>query len=191
MAGLRAVCVFCGSAKGTGTHYAERAAAVGRLLAERELTLVYGGAHVGTMGVLADATLAAGGEVVGVIPRHLQDAEVAHTGLTKLHVVETMHERKAMMADLSDAFLALPGGAGTLEELFEVWTWAQLGLHGKPVGLVDTAGYFGQLVAFADHMVDEGFLRPQHREMLAVHPDPAVLLERFASYVPPAVPKWA
>jgi len=190
MAELRAICVFCGSAKGNGTRYAERAAAVGRLLAERGLTLVYGGAHVGTMGVLADAALAAGGEVVGVIPRHLQDAEVAHTGLTKLHLVENMHERKAMMADLSDAFLALPGGAGTLEELFEVWTWAQLGLHGKPVGLVDTAGYFEQLVAFADHMVDEGFLRPQHREMLAVHPDAGVLLDRFASYVPPAVPKW-
>ncbi|MBN6036688.1 TIGR00730 family Rossman fold protein [Amycolatopsis sp. 195334CR] len=188
---MKRVCVFCGSSPGNSPVYTEQAAALGKLLAERGIGLVYGGASVGTMGVVADAALAAGGEVIGVIPGHLMSAEVGHHGLTELHVVDTMHERKAMMAELSDAFLALPGGAGTLEELFEVWTWAQLGLHAKPLGLVDVAGYFEPLRKFVDHMVDEGFLRAQHREMVSVDPDPRVLLEIFASHNGVVVDKWS
>jgi uncharacterized protein (TIGR00730 family) len=175
---------------GFDAGYAEQAAALGALLAARGIGLVYGGASVGTMGAVADGALAAGGEVIGVIPEHLSRVEIAHAGLTELHVVADMHERKAKMAALSDGFLALPGGAGTLEELFEVWTWAQLGLHVKPIGLVDVAGYYGPLRKFVEHMVTEGFLRPQHRDLLAVHADPAVLLDRFAEYEPPATVKW-
>src|SRR6187399_97384 len=176
---MRRICVFCGSLTGNDPVYTEQAAAVGKLLAERGIAVVYGGGSVGIMGVVADAALAAGGEVIGVIPRHLMRAEIAHAGLTELHVTADMHERKAKMAELSDAFLALPGGAGTLEELAEVWTWAQLGLHGKPIGLVDVAGYFAPLREFADHMVTEGFLRPRHRDIMIVDPDPAVLLDAF------------
>jgi uncharacterized protein (TIGR00730 family) len=175
------ICVFCGSSDGMGTRYVETAAALGGLLARRGIGLVYGGASVGTMGVIADAALAEGGEVYGVIPEHLQRAEVAHHGLTELHVVADMHERKAKMAELSDGFFALPGGAGTLEELFEVWTWAQLGLHDKPIGLVDTDGYYQRLVSFIDHMVTEGFLRSHNRDLLAIDPDPAVLLDKFTT----------
>ncbi|MFD9891254.1 TIGR00730 family Rossman fold protein [Amycolatopsis sp. NPDC059027] len=191
MAGLRRVCVFCGSAMGGSPVYAEAAAALGKLLAQRGIGLVYGGASVGTMGVVADAAMAAGGEVIGVIPQALRKVEITHEGLTELHVVADMHERKAKMAELSDGFLALPGGAGTLEELFEVWTWAQLGLHGKPIGLVDVAGYYAPLIGFADHMVTEGFLREGFRDLLAIDADPAVLLDRFAAYEPPPKPKWA
>ncbi|MGA6163958.1 TIGR00730 family Rossman fold protein [Amycolatopsis magusensis] len=187
---MKRVCVFCGSSPGNSPVYAEQAAALGKLLAERGIGLVYGGASVGTMGVVADAALAAGGEVIGVIPGHLMSAEVGHHGLTELHVVDTMHERKALMAELSDGFLALPGGAGTLEELFEVWTWAQLGLHAKPLGLVDVAGYFQPLRKFVDHMVDEGFLRPQHREMVTVDADPLVLLAAFDAHNGVTVDKW-
>ncbi|WP_284750482.1 TIGR00730 family Rossman fold protein [Amycolatopsis sp. RTGN1] len=185
------ICVFCGSSMGFSPRYAEQAAALGKLLAQRGIGLVYGGASVGTMGVVADAALAAGGEVIGVIPEALSSVEISHAGLSELHVVADMHERKAKMAALSDGFLALPGGAGTLEELFEVWTWAQLGLHGKPIGLVDVDGYYGPLVTFADHMVTEGFVKPEYRELLMVDADPAVLLDRFETYVPPAPPKWA
>ncbi|MFE0028055.1 TIGR00730 family Rossman fold protein [Amycolatopsis sp. NPDC059021] len=188
---MRRVCVFCGSAMGGSPVYAEAAAALGKLLAQRGIGLVYGGASVGTMGVVADAAMAAGGEVIGVIPQALRKVEITHEGLTELHVVADMHERKAKMAELSDGFLALPGGAGTLEELFEVWTWAQLGLHGKPIGLVDVAGYYAPLIGFADHMVTEGFLREGFRDLLAIDPDPAVLLDRFAAYEPPPKPKWA
>jgi uncharacterized protein (TIGR00730 family) len=185
------ICVFCGSSMGFSPRYAEQAAALGKLLAQRGIGLVYGGASVGTMGVVADAALAAGGEVIGVIPEALSSVEISHAGLSELHVVADMHERKAKMAALSDGFLALPGGAGTLEELFEVWTWAQLGLHGKPIGLVDVDGYYGPLVAFADHMVTEGFVKPEYRELVMVDADPAALLDRFETYVPPAPPKWA
>lgn len=188
---MRRVCVFCGSSMGTSPVYAEAAAALGKLLAQRGLGLVYGGASVGTMGAVADAALAAGGEVIGVIPEALSGVEIAHAGLSELHVVADMHERKAKMAELSDGFLALPGGAGTLEELFEVWTWAQLGIHGKPLGLVDVAGYYSGLVAFADHMVTEGFLGAGYRELLLVDADAAALLDRFEAYEPPAPPKWA
>ncbi|NUT53983.1 MAG: TIGR00730 family Rossman fold protein [Saccharothrix sp.] len=182
------VCVFCGSSSGRVRHV-EVAAEVGRLLAERGAEVVYGGGRIGTMGALADGALAAGGSVIGVIPRSLVDWEVAHEGLTRLHVVESMHERKALMAELSDVFITLPGGAGTLEEMFEVWTWAQLGLHAKPVGLLDVDGYYKHLVAMVDHMVAEGFLKPPYREMLLVDDDFDRLFDRCRDYRPP-VYRW-
>ena len=187
---MRRICVFCGSSAGADPIYAEQAAVVGKLLAERGIGLVYGGASVGIMGVVADAALAAGGEVIGVIPQRLMPVEVAHDRLSELYVTADMHERKAKMAELSDGFLALPGGVGTLDELAEVWTWAQLGLHGKPIGLVDVAGYYRPLREFADHMVTEGFLRPEHRDMVFVDADPAALLDAFAMYEPHPIPKW-
>ncbi|MEU4672222.1 TIGR00730 family Rossman fold protein [Amycolatopsis sp. NPDC023774] len=190
MSSLRRVCVFCGSSMGFSPAYAEAAAELGKLLAQRGIGLVYGGASVGTMGVVADAALAAGGEVIGVIPEALSSVEIAHAGLTELHVVPDMHQRKAKMAALSDGFLALPGGAGTLEELFEVWTWAQLGLHAKPIGLVDVGAYYSPLVSFSDHMVTEGFLGAGYRDLLLVDSDASALLDRFADYTPPAPPKW-
>lgn len=164
---------------GRGTVYADAAAELGRLFADRGIGLVYGGATVGTMGVIADATLAAGGTVSGVIPRQLFESEVAHRGLTELYEVADMHERKATMARLADAFIALPGGAGTLEELFEVWTWSQLGLHGKPIGLLDVGGYFQRLAPMLDHMVAEGFLRAEHREGIVIRPDASALVDEL------------
>jgi hypothetical protein len=187
---MRSICVFCGSNAGARSAYVEAAREAGRTIAARGLRLVYGGASVGLMGALADSALAAGGEVVGVMPRALIEREIAHAGLTELHDVASMHERKALMADLSDGFLALPGGAGTLEELFEVWTWAQLGHHKKPVGLLNVDGYYDLLVAFAEHQERESFIRPEHRNMLIVESDPERVLDRFASYVPPLVEKW-
>jgi len=178
--------VFCGSSAGQGERYLEAARNLGRVLAEQGIGLVYGGASVGTMGAVADAALAAGGEVVGVIPRGLVDRELAHHGLTELHVVADMHERKARMASFADAFIALPGGAGTLEELFEVWTWGQLRIHTKPLALLDVDGYYQSLLRFVDHAVDQGFVRPEHRDMLIVETDPYQVLKRFAEYVPPA-----
>jgi uncharacterized protein (TIGR00730 family) len=185
------VTVFCGSSPGSQPAYVDAARELGKLLADRGIGLVYGGAKVGTMGVMADAALAAGGEVIGVIPRTLVEWEVAHDGLTELYVVETMHERKARMAELGDGFVTLPGGAGTLEELFEVWTWGPLlGLHAKPVGLLNVQGYYDQLVAFVDHMVGQDFVRPEQRATLLVDDDPARLLERFAAYRAPP-PRFA
>lgn len=184
------VCVFCGSSPGSIPAYGEIAARLGRLLVAEGLGLVYGGASVGLMGRLADAALAAGGEVIGVIPQALVDMEVAHNGLSELRVVATMHERKAVMADLSDAFVALPGGIGTLDELFEVLTWAQLGLHTKPTGLLDLGGYFQPLLAFLDGAVKARFLQPAHRGMLLVEADPARLLAAFRAYRPPPPFKW-
>ena len=188
---MRRICVFCGSSMGARPEYAEAARATGRLIAQRGLGLVYGGGEVGLMGVLANAAMAAGGEVIGVIPEALMRMEVSHPELTALHVVNTMHERKAMMADLSDAFIALPGGIGTLEELFEVWTWGQLGIHPKPLGFLDVDGYYGHLHTFLDHSVSEGFLKDRHRAMTAVESDPAALLNRLNAYVPPNVVKVA
>ncbi|MET0235317.1 MAG: TIGR00730 family Rossman fold protein [Kibdelosporangium sp.] len=173
------ICVFCGSASGRGPGYASAAAELGRLLAERGITLVYGGASVGTMGILADATIAAGGEVIGVIPGDLVDRELAHQSLTELRVVGSMHERKALMAELSDGFLALPGGTGTLDELFEIWTWAQIGLQDKPIGLVDTAGFYQPLLRMVDHLAAEGFLKTDYRTLIQVSSDPATLLDSF------------
>jgi uncharacterized protein (TIGR00730 family) len=187
---MQAVCVFCGSNFGAREAYAEAARQVGREIAGRGLRLVYGGSKVGLMGLVADAALAAGGAVIGVIPAALVEREVAHAGLTELHQVASMHERKAKMADLADAFIALPGGAGTMEELFEIWTWGQLGHHAKPAGLLNVEGFFDCLVAFLDHQASERFMRREHRDMLLVESEPARLLGRFAEYRPPAVTKW-
>ena len=187
---MNRVCVFCGSSSGARAAYARAAAETGELIARRGLGLVYGGGHVGLMGVVADAALRAGGSVVGVITQALKDREVAHDGLTELHVVRTMHERKALMAALGDAFVVLPGGIWTLEEFFEVWTWGQLGEHAKPVGLVNAGGYYDGLVQFFDTMLAEGFLKAKHRQMLVVGDTPAAVLDAFDRYEPPAVGKW-
>jgi uncharacterized protein (TIGR00730 family) len=187
---LSSVCVFCGSNGGADPAYLEAATAVGRSLAGRGLRLVYGGGNVGMMGAIADAALEAGGEVVGVIPRQIFDLEIGHTGVQDLRVVGSMHERKALMADLSDAFVALPGGIGTFEELFEVFTWAQLGLHRKPLGLLDVAGYYAPLETMLDHAVHQRFLRPETRAMLVRDDSLDGLLERFAGWQPPGLPKW-
>lgn len=184
------VCVFCGSSPGATPAFGQLAAHLGQLLAAQDLALVYGGASVGLMGRLADAALAAGGEVIGVIPQSLVDMEVAHRGLADLRVVSTMHERKALMADLADAFIALPGGIGTLDELFEVLTWAQLGLHTKPAGVLDLDGYYRPLLAFLDGAVEARFLQPTHRAMLLVDDDPQRLLAAFRAYAPPPPFKW-
>jgi uncharacterized protein (TIGR00730 family) len=187
---MRSVCIFCGSNAGARDAYIEAAQLTGRTIAEHGLTLVYGGAAVGLMGAVADAALAAGGKVVGVIPEALVAREIAHKGLTELLEVASMHERKALMADRSDAFLALPGGAGTMEETIEAWTWGQLGHHAKPVGLLNVEGFFDALLAFFDHQCRERFMRQEHRDMLIVESDPARLLTRFAAYRPPVVEKW-
>jgi len=187
---MRRICVFCGSSDGERGLHLELARAMGRALAERGLELVYGGGRLGLMGALADAALEAGGRVTGVIPRALVARERAHERLTELHEVGSMHERKAMMAELSDGFAALPGGMGTLEELAEALTWAQLGLHGKPCGVVNAGGFFAPLIAFLDRATSEGFIRPEHRAMLLVTESPEELLDAFAAYRAPEVPKW-
>ncbi|HKN89895.1 MAG TPA: TIGR00730 family Rossman fold protein [Acidimicrobiia bacterium] len=179
---MRRVCVFCGSKHGVRPEYAEAARAMGTALAGAGIGLVYGGGRVGLMGVVADAVLAASGEVIGVIPDHMADREIAHYGLTDLRIVPTMHERKALMYELSDGFAALPGGLGTLEELFEITTWSQLGLHAKPTGLLDVEGFYGPLVAFLDRLVTEGFVSERHRRLLRVAADPATLLARLAAF---------
>jgi uncharacterized protein (TIGR00730 family) len=184
------LCVFCGSSPGADPAYLAAAEHVGRTLAERDIGLVYGGASVGTMGALADAAIAAGGNVTGVIPQSLVDREIAHPGLSGLHVVADLHERKARMASLADAFLALPGGAGTLEELFEVLTWAQLGLHHKPIALLDVAGYYQPMLRFMDHMAEQGFLRREYRDMLIVDTDVAKVLDRYFAHRAPR-DKWS
>jgi uncharacterized protein (TIGR00730 family) len=171
------LCVYCGSRGGEHPSYARAADEIGRRLARQGGRLVYGGGRVGLMGVVADAVLAEGGEVVGVIPQTLMDREVGHPGLTELHVVQTMHERKRLMAERADAFLALPGGIGTFEELFEVWTWRQLGYHDKPVGLLNVQGYYDGLLGFLGQTVAQGFLSPAQHEVLQVGTDPAALLE--------------
>src|SRR5436309_2716652 len=188
---VNSLCVFCASSVGGDPAFAAAARAFGELLARERITLVYGGGHVGLMGVLADAVLGAGGRVTGVIPRALWDREVGHRALTELRVVETMHERKATMASLADAFVALPGGLGTLEEIFEVWTWGQLGIHAKPCGFLDVAGYYTPLLAFLDQAVERGLVRPEHRAMAVVDDDGERLLRRLAEYEPPRVAKWA
>ena len=187
---MQRVCVFCGSSPGVQPGYLAAARALGDQLARRGLGLVYGGASIGLMGAVADAALAGGGEVIGVIPAALEAKEIAHEGLTRLEVVGSMHERKARMAELADAFIALPGGMGTLEELSEMLTWAQLGLHRKPCGLLDVAGYWQPLVVFFDHAVQEQFLRPHHRALLLVEEEPLALLNALAAYVPPEQQKW-
>jgi uncharacterized protein (TIGR00730 family) len=187
---LRTICVFCAANAGARPVYAERATGFGRLLAESGRRIVYGGGRTGLMGALAEGALTAGGEVVGIMPRHLVEREVAHTGLTELHVVDSMHDRKALLAELSDGFVALPGGLGTLEELFETWTWGQLGLHRKPYGLLDVEGFFRPLLEFLDHTVREGFIRPQYRSLLLVGTEPAALIERMEAFDPPLLGRW-
>lgn len=187
---MRRICVFCGSLPGANPAFAAGARALGRLLAARRIGLVYGGGSVGLMGAVADAVLDAGGEAIGVIPQALCRKEIAHTGLSELHVVDTMHQRKALMAELSDAFIALPGGIGTLEELFEVWTWAQLGLHRKPLGLLNLDAYFDPLTTFLERMVAMGFLQAAHHELVLVDTEAERLLARLAAYRPLAAPKW-
>jgi len=187
---MRRLCVFCGSSAGARPAYTEAAKAMGRLLAERGIGLVYGGGDVGLMGVVADAALAAGGEVIGVIPRALADKEIAHDGLTELYVVDSMHTRKAMMADLSDGFVAMPGGVGTFEEFFEAVTWTQLGLHQKACGLLNVDGFYSPLEAFIDRAVAEGFIRPAHRGIVVMDSDPGRLLDKLAVAVLPDMPKW-
>ncbi|HWJ72064.1 MAG TPA: TIGR00730 family Rossman fold protein [Kaistia sp.] len=184
------LCVFCGSNEGFRPEYRNAAVALGQTIAAHDSALIYGGSKVGLMGAVADAVLAAGGTVIGIIPQALVDKEVAHPGLTELHIVGSMHERKAKMADMAEGFVALPGGIGTLEELFEIWTWAQLGYHGKPVGVLDIAGFYGKLLAFLDHQADEGFMRREHRDMLIVENDPEQLIQRYRTYQPPQVTKW-
>ena len=183
---IRAVCVFCGASSGRDPRYAATAAATDETLARRGIRLVYGGGRLGLMGVVADAALAAGGEVIGVIPRGLVDRELAHPGLTQLDVVDTLHERKGRMSEHADAFVALPGGLGTLEELAEVLSWAQLDLHAKPIGLLDVGGYFAGLETFLDHAVGEGFLAERHRRMLLREGDIEALLERFRAWQAPS-----
>lgn len=187
---MRSVCVFCGSSLGRRPEYAEAAKALGRLIADRDLTLIYGGANCGLMGVVADACLASGGRVIGVMPRFLADHEIAHRGLTELHIVESMHQRKALMAALAEAFIALPGGLGTLEEYLEILTWTQLGLQRKPCGLLNLLGYFDPLLAQADRAVEEGFARPEHRKLLVAVEEPGSLLEALAQTTITLGIKW-
>lgn len=182
--------MFCGSSPGTRREYGEAAEALGRTLAREGIGLVYGGGCVGLMGVLADAALGAGGEVIGVIPKHMTSREIAHYGLTDLRIVDSMHERKALMYDLSDGFVALPGGLGTLEELLEILTWCQLGLHVKPTGLLDVIGYFSLLVEFFDHVTAEGFVQEIHRRLLVVEERPERLLAEMRAFEPPPLPRW-
>lgn len=187
---LKRICVFCASNPGARPEYLQHARALGHLLATRGQTVVFGGGRIGLMGAVADGALEAGGEVIGVMPHALVQREAAHRGLTALHIVNSMHERKAMFTELSDGFIALPGGIGTLEELFEIWTWAQLGVHAKPVALLDVAHYWAPLVTLLDHAGAEGFLRPNTRELLLVDDDQHRLLERMEQYAAPSVTQW-
>ncbi len=187
---MQRVCVFCGSSSGTKQEYAVGARELGLVLAKQNIELVYGGGHVGLMGIIADAALSAGAKAIGVIPRCLADKEIAHQGLTELKIVQTMHERKAMMSELSDGFIAMPGGFGTLEELFEVITWAQLGIHKKPFGLFNIAGYYDKLIEFLDFQVEQGFVPQRHREMIIVSDEAEQLVELLSGFQPVAQEKW-
>ena len=187
---MKSICVFCGSSKGENPIYAVSAQAVGRYLAQNGIRLIYGGGAIGLMGEVADSALEAGGQVIGVITKSLMHKEVGHQGLTELHIVDTMHERKALMVSLADAFIALPGGFGTFDELFEVLTWRQLGIHNKPIGVLNVEEYFDCLLAFADHMVTEKFVHSAHREMLKVADEISVLLKLMQNSDAPDVEKW-
>jgi uncharacterized protein (TIGR00730 family) len=187
---VNSICVFCGSSFGNDPAYREAARSLGSTLAQKGIMIVYGGGNVGLMGAVADAALEAGGEVIGVIPKALVEREIAHEQLTKLHVVGSMHERKALMSELSDGFIALPGGNGTLEEFFEVLTWAQLGEHHKPCGLLNVGGYYEPLLTVFDHMVDKGFLAERHRSIVQVQSTPETMLDALYNYVPPDTVKW-
>ena len=190
MFSMKQICVFTGSSAGSDQEYLAAAQKLGRALVERQLGLVYGGARVGLMGALADAVLAGGGKVTGIIPDALVSKEVAHVGLSDLRIVPSMHARKAQMAELADGFIALPGGWGTLEEFFEILTWGQLGLHQKPCGLLNVRGFFDGLLAFVDHSIDQGFVRREHRAMVLVATSPDEILDRFERYAPNMIEKW-
>lgn len=190
MANLKYLCVYCGSNPGRLPEYRAAARALAEELVRRDIGLVYGGASVGIMGVIADSVLNAGGSVIGVIPRALADKEVSHRGLTELKIVGSMHERKAVMADLADGFIALPGGLGTLEELFEILTWAQLGFHNKPCALLNTGGYYDGLIHFLEHAVNEQFVKPVHRALLLTATDPAKLLDLAQAYHAPVITRF-
>ena len=187
---MKRICVFCGSNQGARNEYIEAAQELAQVLVKRNLALVYGGGNVGLMGIIADAVLAEGGEVIGVIPQSLVDREVAHQNLTTTHVVNSMHERKALMADLSDGFIAMPGGMGTFDEFCEILTWAQLGIHQKPCGILNVENYFTPLLKMFDHALAEGFLREAHRDLVIEATKPEILLDLFANYQPQAVAKW-
>ena len=187
---MRNICVFCGSQSGTNARYRQVAIDLGGLLAQRGHGLVYGGGHVGLMGIIADAVMEAGGTVTGVIPRPMTERELAHETVTKLHVVSSMHERKALMASLSDAFIALPGGYGTLEELFEVIAWAQLGIHRKPIGVLNVGSYFEALVSFVDHAIAEGFIKSKYRGLFITAEQPAALLDALRRHQLPPTRRW-
>lgn len=185
-----AICVYCGSNSGALPACTDAAARVGQTLARRGIDLIYGGGKVGLMGTLADAALHAGGRVIGIIPRDLAEKEMVHAGLTDLHVVESMHARKALMAELADGFIVLPGGAGTMDEFFEIWTWGRLGLHAKPFGLLNVAGYFDPLIHYLDHMMAQRFLKSEHRAQVLIGNDALALLDRFAAHTPTQIRKW-
>ena len=187
---MQRICVFCGSNPGARDDYANAARELAAALVRDKLTLVYGGGSVGLMGIVADEVLRLGGAAVGVIPRPLWQREVGHNALTEVHIVETMHQRKQMMSELADAFIALPGGLGTIEEIFEIWTWVQLGMHEKPVGFLNVAGYYDSLVTFLDHAVGERFIRSEIRGAAMIEATPDALLQRFATYTPPPVMRW-
>jgi uncharacterized protein (TIGR00730 family) len=187
---MKQVCIFCGSYQGSQPIYMTAAHAMGMGLAQRGLGLVYGGGRVGLMGAVADGTLAGGGKVVGVIPQSLVDRELAHARLSEMHVVSSMHERKAMMAEIADAFVAMPGGFGTLDELFEIITWAQLGFHHKPIALLNVGGYFEPMLTFIEHMATEGFIKPEHRRAVLVKNEVDDLLDTLLNYQPPPLEKW-
>lgn len=190
MTPIHSLCIYCGSSPGRLAAYGSAGRALAEALVSRNIRLVYGGAGIGIMGLVADQVLKLGGEVIGVIPKALAHKEVAHKNLTELHITQSMHERKTLMAELSDGFIALPGGIGTLEELFEIWTWAQLGFHNKPCGLLNVEGYFDSLIGFLDHVLAEQFVKKHHHAMLIVETNPDVLLDRYVDYRPPAVKHW-
>ena len=190
MTSINSICIYCGSSPGKRKTYASAAIALAQALVKHNIRLVYGGASVGIMGIVADEVLRLGGKVIGVIPKALAHKEIAHDKLTELHVTQSMHQRKMKMAELADGFIALPGGIGTLEELFEIWTWAQLGFHDKPCGLLNVEGYYDALIQFLDHCAAEQFVKPHHRDILIVEQDPDALLDRYFAYQAPAVKHW-
>jgi uncharacterized protein (TIGR00730 family) len=187
---MKSLCIYCGSSPGATPVYAQAARALAQAMVEQHIALVYGGGNVGLMGIIADEVMRLGGQATGVIPEALLKKELGHNGLTQLHIVKDMHERKAMMADLSDGFIAMPGGVGTLEELFEVFTWAQLGFHQKPIGLLNVDGFYDGLLQFIQHMVSQRFLKGEQADILIAEAQPADLLQRFRSFVPHHLPKW-
>ena len=190
MTTINTICIYCGSSSGRHETYDSAANALAEALVSRNINLVYGGANIGLMGVIANQVLKLGGEVIGVIPKALALKEVAHKHLTQLHITESMHERKMMMAELSDGFIALPGGIGTLEELFEIWTWAQLGFHNKPCGLLNINGYYNSLIGFLDHVLAEQFVKKEHHALLLVETNPNTLLDRYSNYQAPIIKHW-